>query len=114
MNEAKKMTVGRAWKMKTNPYLSWSARPPRIILEPSLVKPISVTNTWPRPPNRALPVLVSSTKAANAICSATPVPTSFQSTCFLLSEKSQAMASRTDRPNRPKKLGSWFRGFPKR
>ena len=44
--------------------------------------------------------------AAKAICSATPVSDQAPVTRFLLSENSQAMPSRTDRPNRPKRIGS--------
>ena len=101
MNEAKKITVGRAWKMKTKPYFSWSAMPPRIICEPALVNSISLTNTEPRPSKMALPQVVISTKAAKAICSSTPVPTSFQSTAFLLLENAHAMPISTASPNRP-------------
>jgi hypothetical protein len=104
MKDAKKITVGSAWKMKTKPYLSWSAMPPRIIFEPSLVKPIRVTKTLPRPSKMLPPHVVISTNAAKAICSATPVPTNFQSTAFLLFENVHAMPISTAKPNRPKPI----------
>src|SRR5690606_10733404 len=72
--------------------------------EPALTKPSTCTNTWPSQSKTSRPPGTSSTRAANAICRVTPVPTSFQSTLPLLLENSQVIPMSTARPNRPKPI----------
>src|SRR5690606_15918407 len=72
--------------------------------EPALTKASTSTNRWPSQSKTSRPPGTSSTRAANAICRVTPVPTSFQSTRPLLLENSQVIPMSTARPKMPKPI----------
>ena len=102
ISAAKKMIVGNTWKAKMKPYFGMLIRSPKMKFDPALTKLSTLTKPLPRALNTSLPPGTSSTSAAKAICSVTPVTTSFQSTDFLLLENDHAMPISITRPNRPK------------
>lgn len=85
------MMVGSTWNAKMKPLLLMSIRLPKMKLEPSLTKLSTLTKPWPSQSNTSRPPGTSSTSAANEICSARPVATSFQSIARRLFENSQVM-----------------------
>ncbi len=73
-------------------------------VDPSLTKLSTLTKPLPSASNTSRPPGTSNTSAANEICRARPVATSFQSIARRLLENSQVMPMSTARPNRPKPI----------
>src|SRR5690606_3200152 len=72
--------------------------------EPALTKPSTRTKRWPSQSNTSRPPGTSRTRAAKPTWSATPVPTSFQSTRPRLLENSHVIPMSTARPKAPKPI----------